>query len=239
MRQVGDGAQLTEQERLFLSLAEQLVRPFLTISHVSEQAAIEQGEEGRWQVVQAIAQSSLQLVENYALSLRVQGNITPLHIEPVSIASLLQDTAEQLRPFANQYEVSLELDPGPRTQPILVDRTVLRSAFESLGQVFVAAQAELGEGAPVYLSAHRSRYGLVAGLYSTSVSLGVDSLRRARAVHGKAYQPLQQLVSGPAAGVFVADSLLQTLQSHLHVARYHSMTGLAVTLQQSEQLQLV
>jgi hypothetical protein len=39
--------------------------------------------------------------------------------------------------------------------------------------------------------------------------------------------------------VFVADSLLQTLAARLHIARYRNLTGLATTLQPSQQLQLV
>jgi hypothetical protein len=88
------------------------------------------------------------------------------------------------------------------------------------------------------LSAHHGRYGVVAGCYS-STALGTDTFRRAQSMQGRARQPIQQLVSGPAAGVFVADSLLQTLSARLHVARYRGMTGLAATLQPSEQLQLV
>jgi hypothetical protein len=109
----------------------------------------------------------------------------------------------------------------------------------SLGQVFVLAQAEAEDPSVVRLAAHRSRYGIVAGLYGNSSQLGADSLRRAHALQGKARQPLQRLVSGPAAGVFVADSLLQTLAARLHIARYRNLTGLATTLQPSQQLQLV
>jgi hypothetical protein len=58
-------------------------------------------------------------------------------------------------------------------------------------------------------------------------------------MQGRARQPMQRLVSGPAAGVFVADSLLQTLAARLHVAKYHNLTGLAATLQPSRQLQLI
>jgi hypothetical protein len=178
-------------------------------------------------------------VESYSLSLRVHGKLTSLALEPVTISSLLYDTAELLAPFASRYGVRLELDTGPRVQPVLADRAVLMSAFESLGQVFISAQAEAGDRTPVHLSAHRSRYGVVAGLYSGSVQLGTESLRRARQIHGTARQPLQQMVSGSAAGVFVADSLLQALESRLHVARYHNMAGLAATLHPSKQLQLV
>lgn len=241
MRQVGDGTQLNSQERLFLGLAEQLSRPFLTLSHLSELAMSDDPERAleHWQMVQTIANSSLQLVESYALSLRVHGKVTPLAFEPVTVSSLLYDTASSLAPLARQYGVEVELDTGPRVQPILADRSVLHSAMTSLGQVFITSQAEAEERLPVRLSAHRSRYGVVAGLYGGSTNLSTDSLRRARAVQGRARQPMQQLVSGPAAGVFVADSLLQALASRLHVARYQSMTGLAATLQPSAQLQLV
>jgi hypothetical protein len=240
MRQVGDGTRLNSQERLFLSLAEQLARPLLTVAHLSELAPADgSASVEHWQAVNAITNSSLQLVESYALSLRMHGKVTPLTLEPVTISALLYDTAERLAPLAKQYGVEVELDAGPRVQPVLADRMVLQSAFESLGQVFLASQAEAEDRTPVRLSAHRSRHGVVAGLYGGSSLLGVDSLRRARSVQGMAAQPIHQLVSGPAAGVFVADSLLQALAARLHVARYHSMTGLAATLHPSQQLQLV
>ena len=240
MQQTGDNTQLNSQEQLFLGLAEQLARPLLQVARLSELSAGSSKKAAQqWELVRAIADSSLQLVESYALSLRVHGKITPLKLEQVTVSSLLYDTAQSLQTFAKQYGVELELESGPRLQPVLADRTVLHSAMLSLGQVFVLAQAESDEKAPVRLSAHKSRYGVVAGLYGASPQLGVDSLRRAHALRGKARQPLQRLVSGPAAGVFVADSLLETLAAHLHVARYHNLTGLAATLQPSQQLQLV
>ena len=240
MRQVGDGMQLSEQERLFLGVVEQLARPLLAVSHVSELALTgDSATTEQWQTVQALTNSSLRLVESYSLSLRVQGKLTPLSLEPVTVSSLLYDTAERLGPFARRYGVDIELDTGPRAQPVVADRTVLQSAFESLGQVFIVAQAEGDGRTSLRLSAHRSRHGVVAGCYGNAVALGADSLRRARSIQGSARQPIQQLVNGPAAGVFVADSLLQTLAAHLHVARYHNMAGLAATLQPSKQLRLV
>jgi len=240
MQQNGDGAQLSDQERLFLGLAEQLSRPLLQIAQLAELAAHDElaAAHERWQTAAAVSHASLQLVESYALSLRVHGKVTPLHLEPVTVSSLLYDTAHHLQPFAKQYDVELQLEPGPRVQPIIADRAVLQSALTSLGQVFVVAQAEADERTPVRLSAHRGRHGMVAGLYGKS-TLGAESLRRAQTLYGQARQPLEHLVSGPAAGVFVADSLLRTLAARLHVARYRGLTGLAATLQPSQQLQLV
>lgn len=241
MGNIGHEVQLTDQERLFLGLAEQLTRPFLQVSQLAELARNDDPATAtlRWQTVHTISAASLQLIESYALSLRVQGKVTPLEFTPVTVSSLLYDTASALEPFAKQYGVELELNTGPKSQPIMADRTVLQSAMTSLGQVFVVAQAESESSSVVRLAAHRSRYGVVAGLYGDVPQLGADSLRRAHALQGKARQPLQKLVSGPAAGVFVADSLLSTLAAHLHVARYRNLTGLAATLQPSQQLQLV
>jgi len=241
MRASGQSAGLGEQERLFLCLVEQLARPFLQVARLSELAGTDDPlmAAEHWQLVQAIANSSLQLVESYALSLRLHGSVTALNLEPVTVSSLLYDTAQALQPYARQYAIGLELETGPKMQPVLADRSVLQSALTALGQVFVLSQAETEERVPVRLAAHRSRYGVVAGLYGQAPGLGADSLRRAQQLAGKARQPLQRLVSGPAAGVFVADSLLQTLSAKLHVARYRNLTGLATTLQPSQQLQLI
>jgi hypothetical protein len=237
MRQTGNEAQLGAQEKLFLCLIEQLSRPLLQIAQTSELSANLATEESAsyWQLVQAMAQSSLQLVESYALSLRVHGNVTPLEFEPITVSSLLYDTAQALQPYAKQYSVELELQTGPKMHPIFADRSVLQAAMTSLGQVFVLAQSENDERMPVRLAAHRGRYGVVAGLYGQAPGLGADSLRRAQWLAGHARQPLQRLVSGPATGVFVADSLLKALSARLHVARYR----LATTLQPSSQLQLI
>lgn len=241
MQQVGGREQLNSQEKLFLGLAEQLTRPLLAVAQISELAGAD--DRGlsleRWRTVQAIVESSLQLIDSYSLSLRVHGKVSGLALEPVTVSSLLYDTASILTPYARQYGVTLELDTGPKMHPVFADRAVLQSAMTSLGQVFVLAQAESEMVSPVRLSAHKSRYGIVAGLYSSSAQLGTGSLRRAQSMQGRARQPLQQFISGPATGVFVADSLLQTLAARLHVAHYQSLTGLATTLQPSKQLQLV
>lgn len=240
MQQSGSNPRLTKEEQLFLGLVEQLTRPMLQVSRLAELAKNDpaSGKE-YWEIAEAVTSSSLQLLESYALSLRVHGSVTPLEFESITVSSLLYDTAESLKLFAKQYGVGLELDTAPRLQPIITDRKVLQSAMTSLGQVFIAAQAEAESETAVRLGAHRSRYGIVAGLYGGSQQLGVDGLRRAKALKGRARQPLQRLVSGPAAGVFVADSLLETLSAHLHVARYHKLTGLAATLEPSQQLQFI
>jgi hypothetical protein len=233
--------QLSGQDRLLLSVVEQLSRPLLHMSRMAELAtqADAASQQAHWQTVRTLADSSLQLAESYALSLRLDGKLSMLELQPLTVSSLLYDTAHLLEPYAKEYGLAIELDTGPRVAPVLADRQVLQSALLSLGQVFVQGGAESGQQATIRLAAHRGRYGVVAGLYSSVHELGADSLRQARSLYGRAYQPLQRLTAGPAAGVFVADALLGAVASHLHVARYHKLTGLAATLTPSAQLRLV
>ncbi len=235
-----DTQQVNQDERLLLSVVEQFARPLLQLNYLAELAeANPEAAREQWETVRLLSGSSLQLAESYALSLRLNGKLTTLELEPLAVSSLLYDTAHVLEPYAKQLGVTLELDTGPRAVPVMADRAVLRAALTSLGQVFIDGGSQQEKTAIVRLAAHRSRYGMVAGLYTDMTSLGAESLRQARQLQGKARQPLQRLVSGPAAGVFVADALLHNLASRLHVARYHKLTGLAATLAPSAQLQLI
>lgn len=230
---------LENDQRLLLSVVEQLTRPLVQIERLAEASVGSSNRLLDWQLVQLIAGSSLQLIESYSLSLRLHGELTPLELEPLAISSLLYDAAQILEPYARSHGVTLELDPGPRMTPVLTDKTVLQAALVSLGQVFVEGGAQQATSPTVRLAAHRSRYGVVAGLYSSALDLGAEGWRQAQQLHGRARQPLGRLVSGPGAGVFVADSLLEGLGARLHLARYHKLTGLAATLAPSHQLQLV
>lgn len=229
------------EERLFLSFVEQLSRSFVQLRSVAELAGTQDAATAQmhWQTVQELSQSTLRLAESYALHLRTQGSLSDIQLEQVTISSLLYDTAQELQPFAKRYDVELRLEPGPRMLPVVADRALLRSAFAALGQVFVLAQSQADEKGVVKLAGHRSRYGVVAGLYGNLPHLGADSLRRARRLSGMAREPLHNLASGPVAGVFVADALLQSLEAKLHAARYCGMTGLAVTLDPGRQMHLI
>jgi phytoene/squalene synthetase len=63
--------------------------------------------------------------------------------------------------------------------------------------------------------------------------------RRAHELYGHARQALPELAVSSGVGVFVADSLLNTMSAKLRVAHHQTLSGLAVTLQPSRQLSLV
>lgn len=230
-----------QQERLFLSIAEQLSQTFLRLTRVAELApnVDEATRLQQWALVRDVAESAMLLTESYTLNARLVQHLAAPEYEPVTISSLFYDAAQQLTPLAQRYGVELQMPDLPRMSPVMSDRLVLQSALVSLGQVFVAAQAEDDAVRPLRLAAHRSRYGVVAGLYMEQSELSTEAFRRARVLHGAARQPLARLTSGPASGVFIADNLLNAIAAKLHVARYNNLTGLATTLPVCNQLQLV
>ncbi len=229
-------------EKLFLSLSEQLSHTFLLIARSVEQpgsAFDTAAQQETLRRVHDIAEAATQLTEAYALSARLRQQMILPKVEPVAISSLFYEAVQELMPLAKHYGVELRLDDLTRMQPVVGDAQILRAALFSLGQIFVLAAAENDTPMPVQFAAHRSRYGIIAGIYTPASELSVDAFRRAKKLYAATSQPLSRLVSGPATGVFVADTLLQSLSTKLHVARYRHLTGLAVTLPMCKQLQLV
>lgn len=237
---------LSGDEQLFVSLADGVSHTMLQLAALSDECItdgelLRSSDTDQWQAVHDLTRTSLQLLESYTLTMRLQGGSASPEFEPVSVLSLLYDTLHELEPYAAQLSVRLELDVPQRLEPITSDRAILQSALLSLGQVFVAAQSQTDQTTPAVLrlGAHRGGYGVVTGWYGQGLQLTTGALNRARKLGGWAQQPYAELVSGPASGVFIADSLLSSLATKLHVGRYHNATGLAITLPACRQLQLV
>ena len=236
-----DGAgneSLLEQDKLFLSLAEQLSQTFLQITRAAEigkdAATIES-----WYKIKDISEAAMFLTDAYAMQQRLERSLLQAQIEPVTISSLLYDTAQKLQPLAKRYDVELQLDGLSKLAPVMSDRYILQTALVSLGQVFILAESQNEDSRPLRLMGHRGRYGTVAGFYGEQMDLTASSYRYALKNYRQAKQPLSKIVNGPATGVIIADKLLHSLESKLHVARYHKLLGLAVTLPTCNQLQLV
>jgi hypothetical protein len=111
----------------------------------------------------------------------------------------------------------------------------------SLGQVLIEARSQQPASTRrvIKLAAHRTRYGISAGMFSDVKGLDSAAFRRAKHLYGDAKQPFSQLVSGGGAGVFIASSLLANMSSGLRTARYQKLNGLAATFTPSQQLALV
>ncbi len=235
------GATEQGQKELFLSVAHGMNDMLLQLNLLSEASVRRAGADQKlhWEMIQTVTQAALSMVEGYATSLRVSSGTAELSCKPFSLQALLRQTSELLQPYAEQLHVQLELDLPTQMAPVLSDPVLIRSALLNLGQVFLLAQAETDQVTSVRLTAHNTRYGVVAGLYGAGFELTKDSLRRARQFRGTLGQPFSELTAGSAGGVFVADALLDLLSARLRVARFRNNAGLAVTLPICQQLQLV
>jgi len=225
-------------QELLLSVAEQLKLPLLQIARQAEHGRL----TGLTDVtaIQVTADSALQLIDNYALGVRLNLDRQLLEIEPISISSVLYDTSQQLDSLAKSYGVNLELNIAGRFGPVMAHRQGLQAALASLGAALIEAlPAHEHHQLTLQLATHRCRYGIVAGLYADTEQLTSDMLSRGRSLQGRARQPLPSLSHSSGAGIFVADAILEAMNLKLKVSRHHRLYGLGTVLQSNHQLQLV
>lgn len=229
--------------RLFLAMAEELKLP---LQHIARQAELQQlqpnaGQAVGLQDIQASADMTLQLLDSYLLSLRLSLQPdTSLQLEPVSLSAVLHDTAAELQHIADNYGVNLTLHVKGRYEPVLANRQALQSALVALGYAVIEALPATGvKRQHLQLATHRTKQGIVAGVYGELDALTPQLYRRARQLHGHVRQPLVGTLPGSGAGVFVADAILAAMAARLRVGRYMKLPGFAVTLPASEQLQLL
>ncbi len=227
-------------ERLLLALAEQLKLPLLQIARHAELGQITSDPLEYISTIETTAGSALQFIDSYLLSNELLQQPL-LQLEPVSVASVLNDTAHQLATVAREYECGLELHLSGRYEPVMAHRTGLQAALRSLGQVLIMAQSQQNklERPVLKLAAHRSRDGVVAGLFAELDGLSQNLYQRAHKLYGYAHQPLANVTTNNSAGIFIAESLLSSMSVKLRVARHQHLSGLAATFLPTKQLALL
>ena len=225
-------------QQLLLSVAEQLKLPLLQIARQAEIGLLTNQTD--LMALQTIADTALRLVDNYVLGVRLALDQEQLETEPVSVSAVLYDSGQELSRLARNYGVDLELHIGGRFGTVMANRVGLQSALVSLGAALIEALPASGQPqVRLQLATHRSRYGIVAGLYTDTQQLTTEALRHGRQLMGDSRQPLTDLTHSAGAGVFVADSILRAMQLKLQVSRHHGLFGLGTILLPNHQLQLV
>lgn len=225
-------------QQLLLGVAEEIKLPLLQIARQAEHAQLS-GTANLAQI-RASAQTALQLLDNYSLGVRLAQATHELEIEAVSVASVLYDTSQELDAMAKQYGVKLELNIAGRYAPVMANRQGLQAALTSLGSALIEALPALeAPQLKLQLASHRSRYGIVAGLYTDTKQLTNEALQKGRDLQGSTRQPLLNLTHTSGAGVFVADAILRAMNLNLKASRHHGLYGVGTVLQSNNQLQLI
>jgi hypothetical protein len=226
-------------QHLLLTVAEELKLPLSQIARQAELGQLNGGVD--LLTIQSTADTALRLLDNYALGVRLSLEPQQFDVEPVSVSSVLYDTGQQLQSLAKIYGVSLELSIAGKYGPVMAHRQGLQAALVSLGAALIEALPALG-GAPqlrLQLATHRSRYGIVAGLYAETDKLTNQALQHGRKLQTHSRQPLMNFTHTSGAGIFVADAILRAMQLNLRASRHHRLYGLGTVLQPTNQLQLV
>ncbi len=235
-----ENSYFSSQDKLLFALAEQLKVPLIQISRSAELARNDGGEISLTNI-ENIADSTLQLVDSFLLSIRLHEAGDELSLIPVSLAAVLNDAAHKLAKITNSGICDIELHVAGKYGPIMAHPAGLSAALINLGQTFidVQSQRELTKRPVIKLAAHRTRSGISAGLFSDINGLSNEMFTRSKNMYGKSRQPLAQLSAHNSAGIFIADSLLETMSSGLRVAHHQKLTGLAATFSPSQQMALV
>ncbi len=227
-------------QNLLLSVVEQLKFPLLNIARRAELADLEQDTVDITDI-RITADAALRLLDNYILGVQLANHEAQfVDTEPVAISSVLYDAGRQLEPLAKAYGVQLDMQVRGKWGPVMAHRRGLEAALVSLGYALVEALPAQGASQlKLQLSAHRCRYGVVAGLYCETEQVTTDALRVGRQLYGRARQPLSVISHSSGAGVFVADAILHAMQSQLTTSRYRNLYGLGAVLPINPQLQFV
>ena len=225
-------------QQLLLSVAEELKLPLLQIARQAELGQM--GKETDLTLIRSAADTALRLLDNYVLGVRLAQEPEDLAVESVSVSSVLYDTGQQLDAMAKSYGVGLELNIAGRFGPVRAHRQGLQAALTSLGAALIEAlPAQETTQLKLHLATHRSRYGIVAGVYADTRQLSREALERGRELQRRSRQPLTGLTHTSGAGVFVADTILQAMHLKLGPSRHHNLYGLGTVLQSANQLQMV
>lgn len=227
-------------QHLLLSVVEQLKLPLMNIARRAELGGVHPDFDGLGDI-RITADAALQLLDNYILGVQLATQEALVQqTEPVAVSSVLYSAGQRLQPIAKAYGVQLDVHIDGKYGPVMTHRKGLEAALVSLGYALVEAlPAQDARQMRLQLSAHRCRYGVVAGLYCEAEQVTAEALRTGRQLYGRARQPLGGISHTSSAGVFVADAILHAMQAQLTTSRYRRLYGLGTVLQLNPQLQLV
>jgi hypothetical protein len=226
---------------LLLNIAEELKMPLLRIARANESSLFDdQMNLQSSEIIRTSTDNALKLIDNYILGIRLALEDASFIKESVSVSSVLYDAALDLTSLAKINGVELELNIAGKFAPVAVNREALHAALVSLGAALIEAiPAHENIQMKLQLATHRSRYGIVAGVYAQTKQLSEQTLKMGRRLQKTSRQPLLNLSHSNGAGVFVADSILNSMGLKLTSSRHHNLYGIGTILEPVNQMQLI
>ncbi len=222
------------EETQFRALAEQLKAPLIQIANEAELA-----QNGPHASIEALVQirqtttQTLKFIDAYLLSRQQQA----LALESVSIAAVLYDAAEMLRPMARLQGCDVEIHVDGRYGPAMAHREGLQTALVTIGQALL--QADSSPRPVLTMALYKTPSGLATGIFGTASELEAKALRRALSNAESFFGQKNMSANLGGTGLQIANNIVQRMSSQLLVTRHRKLTGLVAHFQPSAQLQLV
>ena len=231
-----DSAQSRDAIRLLYSVAEQLKMSLTAIRRQSELAILTGKNSSELDAIRVQSAAALNLVDGYLFGLRHLESQTELPLEPVSLSSVLAEVSPALKAYGQLYGTTVNVSIEGRFAPVMAHRAGVTSALLSLGYALIGGTPTEGKERSVSVVLHRTTAGLSAGIYG---DITVPSEKEWTELQGRELrQPLKSL-SNSGAGLFVAHSLMGSMDSCLEPVRYRRLQGFAAIFRPSNQLTLV
>ncbi len=232
-----DETSSVESEQLLSAVAEHLRRPLL---YIRQEAELAQNLDKKLSAesIHISADSGLKLIEHYLTWQRFASSAQNHQTAQVGLTAVMQNVSNELRSIAKGSQTELTLRSSGKYAPVIVNSELLKSGMSALGLAFIEAAGEK-QYSKVVFGVHRSRWGLVAGVYSPQLSIRADSFLRHKNLVGSARQLLPTSSHTTMSGVALADALFDQLSVKLRPSKHKGMDGLAITLTPSPQLSLL
>jgi hypothetical protein len=223
--------------RLMRALAEELRLPLLQIARKSELTRLGV-DPSSLKEIETTADTALKLIDGYLLSTQLLLGQQKLDLEPVSLGAAMYDTAQYLRNMAKLYGCDIDIDVSAKSGLAMAHPKGLQAALTSLAYAFISANVA-SKKHQVILCAHKTTYGIMAGVLTTDTTLPKNSLQNARQLFGTVRRPMPALTHNNGAGIYVADHLFAAMNAKLKVTSQKTAAGLTALLLPSQQLALL
>ncbi len=222
---------------LFYTLAEDLKTPLVRMAYKAELV----GHDKNISDIRLNIRTTLELLDAYLLGAK-NASQTNLVLEPVSPSAIASDAAYGLKDFAKDFSCNLIVDVPHNSSFALTHRAIVLAALSAIGKVFIEAQSAIASTKKsVTIASYKTQNGYSLGIFCAEESLVINKkqLERARSQVGIASRPFVGLTNGASSQLFVAEQLLQGLQTSIRTARRGKLSGLVIDLIPTAQLTLV
>lgn len=217
---------------LLQKVADNLKLPLIQVLHQAQLGKITNNPD--LNQIEDVSNFALKMIDNYILGLYIDDKFD---LEPLSISSVIYDSAKELDKLAVHYGVKLQVSLN-NFGPVLSNKTALEGFLMSVGWSMIESVSS-SKNKTITLATHKCRYGIVAGVYAKDINLSRSTLLHGSKIISNAKRPMPEFSHTSGAGIFVAEKLLNNIEMKLLISKHQNLRGIGTIMNTSKQLQLV